>query len=270
VKTIADIKMLNKMSETTIRAAEKAVDPPLLMSDDGVVLPLETFPGGVNIGGMSDDGRPLISPFPNTSRFDVSLEMMEQRRDAIRKAYFVDQFTQKEGTPLTATEFAQRTEDRLRLTGPQLFRLRSEYLSRVVDRVFNILMRNGAFPPVPEKLANIDLDIEYISPLVKSQRFEELSAFNRSLESVFPLIEQDPALLDNFLGDWLVRTNAEISGVPANAMRTFEGDKSEGPSVQEVRENRAQQLQQQQQQQQIAAASEAVGNLGKAGLDIGD
>ena len=42
---LADIKMLNRMSEVTIRAAQKQVDPPLLVPDDGFMLPVRTIPG---------------------------------------------------------------------------------------------------------------------------------------------------------------------------------------------------------------------------------
>ena len=52
--------MVNIMSEVVIKASQKQVDPPLLMSDDGVMLPLQTFPGGVNMGALSDDGKELI------------------------------------------------------------------------------------------------------------------------------------------------------------------------------------------------------------------
>lgn len=266
---LADTKMINKMSEITIRSSELAARPPLLVADDGVMMPMDTTPDGVIMGGISDDGRDLIKPLMTGIRLEINLEMAEQRRDSIRRTYFVDQFTSKEGTPVTATEFAQRTEDRLRLTGPQLFRLRAEYLSKVVDRVFNIMSRNGDFPDIPEVLNDVQLDIEYISPLVKSQRFEELAAFNRTLESIFPLIESDPSLMDNFNGDWLLRTNAEISGIPASAMRKFDGDKMDVPSVQEVRGARQQQQEQQQQQQQMMEGADAVANLKKSGVDIG-
>ena len=48
---LADIKMLNRMSEVTIRAAQKQVDPPLLVPDDGFMLPVRTVPGGQLILG---------------------------------------------------------------------------------------------------------------------------------------------------------------------------------------------------------------------------
>ena len=42
---LPDVKMLNKMSETTIKAAQKMVDPPLLVPDDSFILPVRTQPG---------------------------------------------------------------------------------------------------------------------------------------------------------------------------------------------------------------------------------
>jgi hypothetical protein len=45
---LPDVKMLNKMSETTIRAAQKQVDPPLMAPDDGFMLPIRTTPGSLN------------------------------------------------------------------------------------------------------------------------------------------------------------------------------------------------------------------------------
>ena len=45
---LPDVKMLNEMSKTTIKAAQKQVDPPLLVPDDGFILPVRTVPGGLN------------------------------------------------------------------------------------------------------------------------------------------------------------------------------------------------------------------------------
>ena len=47
---LADVKMLNRMDRTTIRAAEKLADPPLLAGDEGVVKAARTYSGGVTYG----------------------------------------------------------------------------------------------------------------------------------------------------------------------------------------------------------------------------
>ena len=56
---VANVKMLNEMSKTTIKAAQKQVDPPLV-PDDGF-LPVRTVPGGLNFyrSGTRDRIEPL-------------------------------------------------------------------------------------------------------------------------------------------------------------------------------------------------------------------
>ncbi len=255
---LADIRMVNVMSETVIRGAQKQVDPPILVADDGVIMPMRMHPSGVNVGGVSSDGRPLIQPFQAGGNLNIGLEMMEQRRDAIRRAYFVDQFVPKEGTPVTATEYIQNSENSLRLTGPQLSRTQAEALSRIVNRLFAIGLRAKAFPPVPEELVGAKLDIEYVSPLVKNQRTQELLSLNKALDSSMGLIQFDPTLMDNFDGNKYIRRAAEIAGVPASDMR----------SDKEVKEIRAQRQQQQQQQQQAQEAQQVAETAAKLGVNV--
>lgn len=45
---LPDVKMLNKMSETTIKAAQKQIDPPLMVPDDGFLGTVRTSPGALN------------------------------------------------------------------------------------------------------------------------------------------------------------------------------------------------------------------------------
>ncbi|MCG8544203.1 MAG: portal protein, partial [Alphaproteobacteria bacterium] len=80
---LPDIKMLNEMNKTTIRQAQLAVEPPILVYDDGVLGRPDGFgltPGFINYGGVNRDGRPLMQPFQSAARVDIGLDMMEQRR----------------------------------------------------------------------------------------------------------------------------------------------------------------------------------------------
>jgi len=63
MKALPDIKMLNVMMKTIIRAAQKTVDPPLMVPDDGFSLPLRTTPGGTNYyrAGTPDEIKPLAT-----------------------------------------------------------------------------------------------------------------------------------------------------------------------------------------------------------------
>lgn len=264
---LSDVIMLNLMSEVTIKAAQKQIDPPILMSDDGVMLPLQTFPGGVNIGGLSDDGRELLKPLITNARLDIGLEMMEQRREAIRSAYFVDQFQERRGVqPLTATESTHRQENRLRLIGPQIRRIEDEYLSPLINRVFGILKRKGKLPPLPQELLGqgvdeVDLSIEYISPLAFTQRTNQLLSYNRFFANAGTFIEFDQTAMDNFYIDKIVREAAEISGIPIDQIKSSE-------QVTAERQARAEQEQQMQQIAEIQAGAETAATLQKSGIPV--
>ena len=258
---LSDIRMINVMSEVMIRSAQKQVDPPLLVSDDGVIMPLQTRPSGVNVGGVSMDGRPLIQPLQTGGNLNVGLEMMNQRREAIRQAYFVDQFIPKEGTPVTATEAMQNEENRMRLTGPQLSRVQSEFLSRIIDRVFAIHQRAGSFPEPPQELEGVDLNIEYMSPLAKNQRARELMSLNKAIQSSEILLSTNPDLLEVLDGESYLRDALDIAGVSAKHIRS---DKEYA----EIIDQRRQQQEQQQQMAMAQQGSEIAGNLNKAGVDI--
>lgn len=260
--SLSDIRMINVMSEVLIRSAQKQVDPPLLVADDGVIMPLHTRPSGINVGGVSLDGRPLIQPLQTGGNLQVGLEMMQQRREAIRQAYFVDQFIPKEGTPVTATEAIQNQENRLRLTGPQLARIQAEFLAFVVDRVFSIHQRAKSFPEAPEELQGVDLNVEYTSPLAKTQRAQELVSLNRALESSMVLLETNPDLLEVVDGESYLRDALDISGVSAKHIRSEE-------DYADIVQQRQEQMKQEQQLAVAGQAAESAAKLKKAGVDIG-
>ena len=66
---LPEVKTLNKMAETMIIAAQKVVDPPMQLPDDGFILPIVTSPGGLNFRrANTTDAR--IEPLFNFSQVD--------------------------------------------------------------------------------------------------------------------------------------------------------------------------------------------------------
>lgn len=107
---LPDVKMVNKMSEVSIRAAQKQIDPPLMVPDDGFLLPVRTTPGALNFyrTGTRDRLEPLQAGATNP----IGIAMEEQRRNAIRAAFYVDQLQLQTGPQMTATEVLQRNEEK--------------------------------------------------------------------------------------------------------------------------------------------------------------
>ena len=145
---LPDIKMLQEIMKTTIKAAQKVVDPPLLVPDDGVLGPVRTIPGGLNYYRASTGAR--IEPLLTGGNIGISYEMMQDLRERIRTTFFLDQLEFQGAPRMTATEVVERTERTLRLLGPTLGRLQSEFLGPMIERIYGVLLRAGRLPEAPD------------------------------------------------------------------------------------------------------------------------
>ncbi|MEY3811700.1 MAG: Pelagibacter phage [Pseudomonadota bacterium] len=254
---LPDVKMLNEMSKTTIKAAQKQVDPPLLVPDDGFILPVRTVPGGLNFYRAGTRDR--IEPLNIGANNPLGLNMEEQRRNAIRDTFYVNQLMMQSGPQMTATEVVQRNEEKMRLLGPVLGRLQSELLRPLIDRTFAILLRKKLFKPAPDFLSGVDIQIEYVSPLAKAQRSSELQSIMRAIE-IFGSLAQVSPVFDHINIDNLVTHLADIVGVPAKVLNS----KAEVNAIRQQKQQQQDQQMQMQQMQQIAQAGGAVAPLAKA------
>ena len=254
---LPDVKMLNEMSKTTIKSAQKQVDPPLLVPDDGFILPVRTMPSGLNFYRAGTRDR--IETLNIGANTPLGLNMEEQRRNSIRNAFYVNQLMMQNGPQMTATEVIQRNEEKMRLLGPVLGRLQSELLKPLIDRSFAILMRRNLFAQPPEFLSGQDIEIEYVSPLAKAQKSTELSSIMRAIEIMGSLSNVAP-VFDHINMDKLVRHLTSIVGVPQKILKP----QSELNAERQEQAAQAQQQQQMQQLQQVAQAGRDIAPLAKA------
>jgi len=248
---LPDIKMINEMSKTVIRAAHKIVDPPLLLQEDGVLQAFNTRPGALNYGGVDDQGRQVVQALQSNARVDIGMDMMEQRRKVINDAFLITLFQILVDAPsMTATEAMLRAQEKGALLAPTMGRQQSEMLGPLIERELDILARSGILPPMPEALAERggDVEIQYVSPLNRSQRAEEGVAILRTLEAIAPIAQLDPSVMMRFNPDAIVKELAEINGVPAKILRSDE----------EIAEMRQQQAQQAEAQALLQAAPVAA------------
>ena len=77
---------------------------------------------------------------------------------------------------MTATEVAERQQEKIMMMGPVLEKLNSEMLDPFIERLYNILDRNFALPEPPDELDGIDVKVQYVSILAQAQKaIEEIS-----------------------------------------------------------------------------------------------
>jgi hypothetical protein len=264
--SLSDTKMINKMSEVVIRAAQLQIHPPLMVPDDGFMLPVRTTPGGLNF--YRSGTRDRIEPLNIGANNPLGEQQLEQRRTAIRAAFYVDQLILGQGPQMTATEVVQRTEEKMRLLGPVLGRLQAELLQPLINRCFEILVRQKAFAPAPESLRDGSIDIEYVSPLAKAQRTGDIQGILQMIEFLMPLMQIDQGIVDYLDFDGLAKHIIKVTGTPASVVR---GD----GQVAGIREQRSEQQAAQAEMAQAQQISEVAGNAAPAiravddtGLDL--
>jgi len=247
------IKVLNEQKKTMLKQGHRVVDPVLLSHDDGVIDTFSLRPGSINPGGVNAQGQRLVHELP-TGNLAAGQELMDMERIVINDAFLVSLFQILVETPaMTATEVLERAREKGALLSPTMGRQQSEMLGPMIEREVDILMQQNLLPPLPPALveAEGEFEIEYDSPLTRSQRAEEAAGWLRTLEAAIAHANttQDLSVLDHFNTDVIYPQLAEINAVPASWMN---GEKQ----VQALRQARAQQ---QQMQQMIEAAPAAAG-----------
>ena len=250
---LPDIKTLNKAVEIGLKAWAKAIDPPLLVTDDGVIGRVRMTPGGITVV-RSDTA---IKPLQIGSNWQITDLKENQLRTAIRQAYYSDQLQLQEGPQMTATEVQVRYELMQRLLGPTLGRFQTEFLNPLIERVFGIMLRSDALTPRPSEMEGMNMDIEYVGPLARSQRMEEAIAVERLYQLAMQVVQVDPTVMDVINHEQAIRMRATLLGVPKTVLRGED-------EVAEIREQRAAAQQQAQEQAKAQQQADTALSQGKA------
>jgi hypothetical protein len=251
-----DIRMINEMSKTVLKSAQKIVDPPLMLPDEGFLMPIKTTPGGLNYYEAGREDR--IEPLQTGGDVGLGLEMMNQRREQILRAFYLDSMKlQKENKEMTAYEAAQRTEENMRAMSPMVSRLQNEALDRIIGRTISILGRLQLLPPAPKQIQGLDYRVEYMSPVTRALKMAGMTGIQRMIQVVAPFMEIKPDAADKIDVDQIIDYAASTLDVPVKLIRT---DKEVG----DIRQQRAAEQQKQAEAEQAEVMAGAAQKGGKA------
>ena len=252
---LSDIKMLNKMSETAIRAAQVLINPPLMVPDDGMISPIRTRPGGINY--YRSGTRDRIEPLTTGAQPQISQAYEDQRRQAIRSAFYTEQLlSAQDGPRKTATQVLQENEERMRLIGPVTGRLQAELLQPLINRCFALMNRQRLFEAAPEEMQGQEIEIQYVSPLAKAHKQTDLQSIMRALE-VMGQVGQIAPVMDHIDPKGLIDHLLDTLVVPAKVRRS-------DSEVALEQQRREEQMAQQQEMEQTMAMAQAAGQAAPA------
>lgn len=245
---LPSIKTLNEQKKAMLKQGQRALDPILLVHDDGILDSFNMVSGATVPGGISADGRLLVQPLP-TGNIQAGKELMDDEVKLINDTFLVSIFQLlTETREMSATEVMERTREKGILLAPTIGRQQSEYLGPLIDRELDILSRQGLLPPMPPllKSAKGEYKITYDSPISRTQKAEWAAGATQTLEILLNYAQnaQDPSVLDILDMDIAGPQIAEIYGTPAPWIRGAE-------DIAKIRQNR-------QKQQNIQTAVQAA------------
>ena len=250
---LGDIKVLNQLVELILTAAEKAVDPANKTTERGLISDLNQGPRGLIVVRNMDD----LQPYESAARFDVGENREIKLQAAIRRAFRVDQLELKETPAMTATEASIRYEMMQRLLGPTLGRLKTDLFDPIIQRTFNVLYRAGKFPETPQAVldAGSPMDIEYLGPLPRAQKMEQVETIRSTIMSLGAMTEVVPDILDNIDTDDFAQDTARLAGVPASMIR-------DEAAIKKIRDDREKRMLEREQLENAKIAAEAEAKRG--------
>lgn len=234
-----DMKEANFFKSRRAMAVDYMTNPPLQVP--GVLRSAGTnrFPGGVTYVDMTGPENTIKSMFDvnlNLSHLDASmLEVV----NLIKAHFYEDLFLMLANdtrSGITATEVAERHEEKLLMLGPVLERLHNELLEPLISGTFEQMQEAGLLPEPPEALQGAPIQVQYISMLAQAQRAVGLASFDRIIATVSTLAtaKGDPSVWDKLDTDEVIDEYVEGLGITPTVVRPDE-------DVAAIREQRAQQ-----------------------------
>lgn len=233
-----DIRSLNMVRRDYLEALALTVHPPVMVTNRGIFGDLNLKPKGVTVVRHNTD----VTPYQIGTQWPVVLESMRELQQSVKSIFLVDKliFPPRNQTgEMTATEVVERINQMQKVLGPTFGRLYNELLNPLVRRVFGLMYRKGMLPEVPASIADnaASISIEYVNPLARSQRIEEVQGIQAWAQDLAGLAQLGMTeALDMIDVDGVGKLSAKIRGVPEKAIANDD-------VVAQKRQQRAQQMQ---------------------------
>lgn len=214
MEALGDIKQLQHEQLRKAQAIDYQTKPPLQVPASMKNRDVETLPGGISFVDGVNAG--IKTAFEVNLNLNYLLADIQDVRERVRGAFYADLFLMlatQPNTRMTATEVAERHEEKLLMLGPVLERLHNELLDPLIDITFTRMLQSGVIPPAPEELQGMDLNVEFVSMLAQAQRAIGTNAVDRFVGNLGQIATMKPDILDKFDSDQWADIYADMLGV---------------------------------------------------------
>jgi hypothetical protein len=255
MEALGDIKQLQHEQLRKAQGIDYQTNPPVQVPNAMKNRDVDRLPGGVTYVETTGTGK-IESMFEVNLDLEHLIEDIQDVRERIRESFFSDVFmmlANSSNPQMTATEVAERHEEKMLMMGPVLERLNNELLFPLIEVTFTHMVEMGAIPPAPKELAGMDLNVEFISMLAQAQRAIGTNSIDRFVGSLGTVAQMKQDVLDKFDSDAWADVYSDSLGIDPKLILAND-------QVAMVRQSRAAA----QAAQQKLAAAQQVGDAAKS------
>lgn len=263
MEALGDIKQLQHEQLRKAQVIDYKTKPPLQVPSALKNHGLDTLPGGISFVDAASPGGGIRSAFEVNLDLSHLLNDIQDVRERIKGSFYADLFlmlANGNNGQMTATEVAERHEEKLLMLGPVLERLHNEILDPLIEMTFERMLESGIVPPPPEELQGRELNVEFVSMLAQAQRAIATNSVDRFVAHLGSVAQLKPEVLDKLDADRWADAYADMLGLDPEMIVS-------GEKVASLRQQRAEAQQAQAQQAAMAQGADMAQKLGSVKTD---
>ena len=220
MEALGDIKQLQHEQLRKAQGIDYQTKPPVQAPLTLKTRDIDMLPGGITFVDSANPNAQIRPAFEVNLRLDFLLQDIQDVRQRIEASFYADLFlmlaNSNPASRMTATEVAERHEEKLLMLGPVLERLHNELLEPLVDMTFTRMFEDNLLPPPPKEMQGAEVGIEFISVLAQAQRAIGTNAIDRFVGNLGTIAQMKPEVLDRLDADQWVDAYSDMLGVDPN------------------------------------------------------
>jgi hypothetical protein len=216
MESLGDIKQLQHEQLRKAQGIDYKTKPPLQAPTSLTSRDVDMLPGGVSFVDSASPQGGIRTAFEVNIDLSHLLEDIRDVRERIKGSFYADLFlmlANGANTTMTATEVAERHEEKLLMLGPVLERLHNEILDPLIEMAFSRMVEAGIVPPAPQEMQGMELNVEFVSMLAQAQRAIATNSVDRFVGNLGAVAQLKPEVLDKLDADRWADAYADMLGI---------------------------------------------------------
>ena len=258
MEALGDVKQLQHEQLRKAQGIDQKSMPALQVPTSLKYHDVDTLPGGISFVDPVAPNGGIRTAFEANIDLAHLLEDIRDVRERIRSAFYADLFLMlatSTTSQMTATEVAERHEEKLLMLGPVLERMHNEILDPLIEMTFDRMIAANIVPPPPSELQGMELNVEFVSMLAQAQRAIATNSVDRFISNLGAVASIKPEVLDKLDSDRWADAYADMLGIDPELLVP-------GPKVALIRKQRADAQAQAQQAALLNQGAEVAQKLG--------